>query len=300
MQRTVRDGCNSVSFFKDFASIYWVRDDILATIDRNWPFGFYVAEVNNCQSTQRQHFDQTYTGSQVILAIAATMLVKQYRLPEAAGNRGVFSVRLQIPVSAHTAFIIVMAQIFSMAPVAAAELADSVQSRFSAIFEGRCATAGTDSHIEPQAPEVHQIRFKNEGESDGSEQVMTLFVFLCDRGAYNETHVFMSVNEYDEIQPVQFAEPLLKIEYENDDFEAAVMAIEVRGMTATDMLTNAFYDTSSRSITSHSKWRGLGDASSTGLWQFSEGRFFLKRYEVDASYDGEITPQAIVDYASQR
>ncbi len=181
-------------------------------------------------------------------------------------------------------------------PANTAELTDEVEGRFRAVFEGRCDTAEADSHIESQPPEMHEIRFKHEYESDGSEQVVTLFVMLCDRGAYNETQVFLLANEYGEILPLQFAEPALKISYENDDFEASVQSVKVQGMIASDMLANAFYDPKSRSITSHSKWRGIGDASSTGLWRFKEGRFLLTRYEVDASYDGEINPQTIVDF----
>lgn len=183
-------------------------------------------------------------------------------------------------------------------PTFAADMAGKVENRFKAIFEGRCAGAESGSHLESRPPERHEIRFKHEYESDGSEQVVTLFVMLCDRGAYNETHVFMLANEYGEILPLQFAEPALKISYENNDFEASVQSIEVEGMTASDVLTNAFYDPKSRTVTSHAKWRGLGDASSVGLWRFKEGRFLLARYEVDASYDGEINLKTIVDFTS--
>ena len=51
-----------------------------------------------------------------------------------------------------------------------------------------------------------------------------------------------------------------------------------------------------RTVTSHSKWRGLGDASSSGQWLFHNGRFILKSYDADASYDGEINPQTVLDY----
>lgn len=179
-----------------------------------------------------------------------------------------------------------------------AESTDRVESLFRAIFEDRCATADPDGRVAYQPPETHEIRFESEYESDGSERIVKLFVMLCDRGAYNETHVFMLANDYGEILPLQFAEPALNISYENDDFEAAVLGVKIQGMSASDMLANAFYDPESRSITSHAKWRGLGDASSTGLWSFKQGRFLLSRYEVDASYDGEINMQTIVDYPS--
>lgn len=182
-------------------------------------------------------------------------------------------------------------------PANTAEPMDKVEGRFRAMFEGRCATADPDGRTEYQSPETHEIRFKHEYQSDDTEQVVTLYVMLCDLGAYNETHVFMLADEYGEIRPLQFAEPALKITYENDDNEAAIKTIKIEGMSATDMLANAFYDPKSRSITSHAKWRGVGDASSTGLWTFMQGRFLLSRYEVDASYDGEINTQTIIDYS---
>jgi hypothetical protein len=43
-------------------------------------------------------------------------------------------------------------------------------------------------------------------------------------------------------------------------------------------------------------WRGLGDASDSGTWLFRNGDFALVRYEVDASHDGEINPDTVLDY----
>lgn len=46
------------------------------------------------------------------------------------------------------------------------------------------------------------------------------------------------------------------------------------------------------------KLRGVGDASPNGVWTFRDGNFVLVKYDVDASYDGEIEPQTVVDYES--
>ncbi|WP_342587146.1 DUF1176 domain-containing protein [Kumtagia ephedrae] len=63
-----------------------------------------------------------------------------------------------------------------------------------------------------------------------------------------------------------------------------------------DALVNSFYDDASKSITSAAKWRGVGDASSSGTWMFRDGTFTLVRYDVDASYDGEINPETVLDF----
>ena len=62
------------------------------------------------------------------------------------------------------------------------------------------------------------------------------------------------------------------------------------------MLANSSYDEATMSITSNAKWRGVGDASSAGTWIFRDGEFTLVRYDVDASYDGEINPETVLDF----
>ncbi|TIS77743.1 MAG: DUF1176 domain-containing protein, partial [Mesorhizobium sp.] len=37
-------------------------------------------------------------------------------------------------------------------------------------------------------------------------------------------------------------------------------------------------------------------ASSTGTYLFRHGNFSLVQYDVDASYDGEINPETVLDY----
>ena len=59
---------------------------------------------------------------------------------------------------------------------------------------------------------------------------------------------------------------------------------------------NSGYDEDTKTITSYSKWRGVGDASSAGTWIFRNGEFALVKYEVDASYDGEINPETVIDF----
>src|SRR5690606_20469742 len=105
--------------------------------------------------------------------------------------------------------------------------------------------------------------------------------------------------EFEGMRPLALAEPDFDVHYENDDFEGAVEGIDVTGMTATTALVNSYFEEETGTLTSASKWRGIGDASSAGTWIFDEGQFVLVHYEVDASYDGEINPEVIVDYPSR-
>ena len=78
--------------------------------------------------------------------------------------------------------------------------------------------------------------------------------------------------------------------------EGKVEAIDIIGFQAADRLVNSEYDGTTKTITSYPKWRGIGDASSTGKWIFRNGDFTLVQYEVDASYDDEINPETVLDY----
>lgn len=124
----------------------------------------------------------------------------------------------------------------------------------------------------------------------------TLYQFFCFAGAYNVNLVYFIETEIDGLRPVAFAVPQYDVTYVDDDFEADVESIKVRGFTSLTMLTNPEFDPETLTMDNHALWRGLGDASSSGRWVFDKGSFVLKTYDVDASYDEEINPTRIVEY----
>lgn len=126
----------------------------------------------------------------------------------------------------------------------------------------------------------------------------TLYRFLCNRGAYNESHIYLLSDAYGVIRPLGFATPELDIRYEDNDYEKPVEAIYVKGFRSVPELVNSDYDPATFSLTSTALWRGIGDASAMGTWIFRDGEFALVRYDVDASYDGEQNPEIVVDYLS--
>ena len=166
------------------------------------------------------------------------------------------------------------------------------------------AFAATHGDCEPErAPEGEEepvsyaipFRYK----ADGDEQPMRearLFRFFCSMGAYNITHVYYLHNELDGLRQLHFATPDVDVRYVDDNPEGAVDSVNIIGYLAADRLVNSAFDEATLSIASHSLWRGVGDASSSGLWIFRDGDFTLVKYEVDASYDGDINPQAVLDY----
>ncbi|WP_265519571.1 DUF1176 domain-containing protein [Nitratireductor luteus] len=174
-------------------------------------------------------------------------------------------------------------------------LMETASRRFATLYDGVCPAGQS----EPGAPESYTIRFNYPyDEADAPKREARLFRFFCGRGAYNENHAYFLANEDNEVLPLRFAVPELDIRYENDDTSAPVEDLRIIGYSASDLLVNSSYDPETLTITSHAKWRGVGDASSSGTWLFRSGTFQLVKYDVDASYDGEINPETMLDYFS--
>ena len=169
--------------------------------------------------------------------------------------------------------------------------------RFATSFGALCT--GLPGGGEPPAPDSYTIPYRpSDAASDSPMQEARLLRFYCGAGAYNETHVYYLWTEPAGLGELQFATPELDIRYQDDDTDAAVDDISVIGYYADDRLVNSSFTQEDLTIASHAKWRGPGDASSSGLWLFRNGRFSLVRYEVDASYDGAVNPETVLDYYS--
>jgi Protein of unknown function (DUF1176) len=170
---------------------------------------------------------------------------------------------------------------------------------FLATYKEACA-GEDDNKMEDRRPQVFEMKYREASdEADAPDRMLTLYQFECTRGAYNLGQVFFVRNGFDELQPLTFAEPDIHVNYENEDTEGKVLGIDVIGFNASNILINSSVDAATATIMSASKWRGVGDASSSGVWILKEGRFVLSTYEVDASYDSEINPQMLIDYRVQ-
>lgn len=179
---------------------------------------------------------------------------------------------------------------------------DALLERAKAIF---ASSAPAACLAEPalddadRAPESYNISFRYRHDDAGQpERTARLFRFFCLRGAYNETHLYYISNDDGDVEPLHFARPQLDIAYADEDTNEKVDSITVTGFGAAAQLVNSSFDPQAQTISEFSRWRGLGDASSSGVWAFYEGGFRLVHYEVDASYDGEINPEVLVDYGT--
>ena len=192
--------------------------------------------------------------------------------------------------------ILLSALLVIAAPAAHAEdAADraALTQKAKAMF---AATAAATCDGGDAAPETYPIGFRYSYDSaEDPERTAVLFRFFCFSGAYNEIHIYYLADDEGALSPLYFAEPAYDVRYAGDTDET-VEAITVTGFATTGQLVNSGYDPQARVITAHSQWRGLGDASSQGTWMFVDGGFRLVRYEVDASYDGEINPRVLIDH----
>jgi hypothetical protein len=180
-------------------------------------------------------------------------------------------------------------------PPAKDAVLDKAKSLFAADYVGTCDTSamGPDA-AEPQSWEI-SFTLASDKEGDPPRKAR-LFQFACAGAAYNQSDVYYFAGGSDELRSLQFATPELDIRYENDDQNGNVESVQIVGYTAKDQLMNSSYDADTRTISSMDKWRGAGDASSSGAWMFRNGDFTLVKYDVDASYDGKEDAQSVLDY----
>lgn len=168
---------------------------------------------------------------------------------------------------------------------------------FAVTYGSICQTLAPDADPGAADPEAHDIAFHYSSDAEGEpERKARLFRFACGRGAYNTTEVYYLANDTGEVRQLQFASPELDIRYENDNSEGKVESVTIIGYRSDDQLVNSDYDPANKTLTAFSKWRGIGDASSTGTYIFREGTFTLVKYDVDASYDEEINPETVLDF----
>lgn len=148
---------------------------------------------------------------------------------------------------------------------------------------------------DPSSITAHTLtyRYAHEDETDPVRQA-ALYEVPCWQGAYNVGTAWFIEKEYDGLLPLRFAEPDLDIAYA-DDMQETVEDISVTGFSTASTLVNASFDEQAQTIVTANRWRGLADASSSGTWTFRHGAFVLTRFEVDASYDGEMNSATVFE-----
>ncbi len=187
-----------------------------------------------------------------------------------------------------------------MAGAVHAEELDDVNAAFFATYPWECNGAFQEDGKPFEEPAVYDLPYRMSWqEPDEPDRTLRLYQYQCLIGAYNVGHVFFTVTE-DGIRALQLAQPTISTIYapgaeEGEVNDQKVEQILLTGMTTYVTASNAEVDAATGTIKSTSFWRGIGDASSAAEWRLVDGDFSLVRFDVDASYDGEVNPTTIWD-----
>jgi hypothetical protein len=149
---------------------------------------------------------------------------------------------------------------------------------------------------------VFRFTFRSRGQDqDSPDHKRTLVQLACSSGAYNFNSIYLMRDDTAERwQLLTFAEPVAAYDYTDEDFSRLKAPPEISGYVTATQLTNSEFDPDTKTISAVAKWRGVGDAWSAGQWQFEDGVFVLKKYEIDPTYqppgDAESDPDAQESY----
>ncbi|MEO0497780.1 MAG: hypothetical protein AAF141_10490 [Pseudomonadota bacterium] len=196
-----------------------------------------------------------------------------------------------VTLAALTANAHASAKLVPLSDLAKAAVAKHFQECDGAVLEG-------DDEPEPTEYKL-TLRYSTE-DQDAEPSAMRLVEYMCFRGAYNFGFVYLLGAIDEEPLPVQFAVPEVDVIYGKtddgeEDFET-VERIDMVGFSTQPDLINPSFKLETMTLQSYSKFRGVGDAFSSGTWSFRNGHFVLVGYAMDASLDGEQNPQLDVTF----
>lgn len=147
-------------------------------------------------------------------------------------------------------------------------------------------------------PELFTLRSIQDYDQSVSEY--TLVRVPCWMASYNQGDVYVLVDTSGSAELVTFAVPSYMVVYEDEDNSDTVKSISITGYTAKTSVVLSDFDSEKQEISEYYKIRGLGDASTSATWKFEDGAFVLKRFSIDASYDGEINPTELVEFGDAK
>lgn len=179
------------------------------------------------------------------------------------------------------------------APVAAQDDA-AAAAAFAAGFGDTCLTALREDGTVMHEVERHDLTVPSPW---GDPEPMVIWSFVCDIGAYNMQKVHFGWSESMGLHPLALARPSYDVLTEDpDDIDSPVTGIVLTGMEAGYAAVNPVFDPATLTLTETGYWRGIGDASSIATWRLGPEGFRLIRYEVDATYDGEVAHEVLLAF----
>lgn len=191
-----------------------------------------------------------------------------------------------------------MKRLLPLILLASPALADDLDARATAVFSQAFAELCTGAFLEDgrliEPPQRYDVMAPS---SYDQPAPVVLWQFRCNIGAYNVQSVFLAHTEYSGIVPLSFARPDLDVVLEDpENYEGPVKEIRIPGWSASPVVVNGSFDPATGRLTATGLWRGIGDASDTAVWGLIDEGFRLLRFEVDATYDGQVNPETLVSF----
>ncbi|HMN67348.1 MAG TPA: DUF1176 domain-containing protein [Bdellovibrionales bacterium] len=186
----------------------------------------------------------------------------------------------------------VLSLLFVFSSVASA---DAVNDKINAILNADSECALVEGE-EREPAQKFEFTYKD---YDGNDVTMEIYQANCMNGAYNfVSRFFIKSPDYDQISPVSFAQPKVDYVIVGENEAARVKSWTIVGYTAMSSAVNAEFDPVTKTIVTYAKYRGIGDASSSGTWVYDDAsyEFVLKRFMEDPTFNTELDPIEIVNF----
>ena len=161
-----------------------------------------------------------------------------------------------------------------------------------------CRLLHEERQSDSLAPELYSFSHKEDYEDEPRNY--HLVRVPCWLAAYNQGDAYVLIDPYGDASLVSFAVPKYSVTYEDAETLEKVKSVKVTGYGARVTVGLSHFDPETRQISEFFKSRGLGDASTSAIWQFRNGSFDLLSFSVDASFDGEINQEVLVDFGEAK
>lgn len=164
--------------------------------------------------------------------------------------------------------------------------------------EDQCMLQHQDHQDDSFEPQLY--KFSHKDTYDDEARDYQLFRIPCWMAAYNQGDAFVLFDSYGEASLIAFAVPDYTIKYVDPESDEKVESVIVTGYRARMTVGFSDFNPETLQISEYHKSRGLGDASTSAIWQYSSGTFVLRSFSVDASYDGELNQNGLVNFGASK
>ena len=129
---------------------------------------------------------------------------------------------------------------------------------------------------------------------DGAARPIAVGLFACRTGAYNVTHVVLTMDG-DRVEIASLPHVEVAPARVPPDEDASPERPEITGIGASIHASNAEFDPTVNRLSAHHRLRGLGDASTFTTWRLTPTGFVLETHDVDLAFDGESNFRRVVE-----